>query len=159
MAISPNTNFAVGQVLTSTQANQFPRGIMAIATSTTSDTNITSTETVQLTASTFTAVANRYYRITYFEPQALPAAGIPNFIQCKIRLTNTSGTCFATGSNTADTNQNPAVGASITVVTAQTLTAGSVVIVATAVVNGGTGSCVRSGTQPAILLVEDMGPA
>lgn len=159
MAISPNTDFTTGQILTATNANQWPRGIVARAVSTTSDTNITSTESVQLTASSFTAVANRYYKITYFEPQALPAAGIPNYIYLKIRLTNTSGTCYATGGNTADTNTTPAVGASITIITTQTFSAGTVTIVGTAVVNGGTGTCARSSTQPATLIVEDIGPA
>ena len=159
MAINPNTNFTAGQVLTAAEQNRFPRGIVGQATSTTANTNITTTETVQMTASTFTAVANRYYRITYYEPFALPAAGIPNFIACKIRLTNASGTVFASGFNQADTNTSPAVGASITVVTIQTLTAGSTVIVATAVVSGGIGTCSRSATEPALLLVEDIGPA
>lgn len=159
MAIAPNDTFTSGQILTAAECNSFPFGIVAQATSTTSDTNITSTETVQLTASTFTAIANRYYKITYFEPQPFPSAGTPNYIQTKIRLTNTAGTCFATAIHQVDSNQNPAVSTSLTSVTIQTLTAGSTVIVATAVVNGGTGTCTRSATQPALLLVEDIGPA
>jgi hypothetical protein len=159
MAINPNTDFTAGQVLTAAEQNRFPRGIVAQASSTTSDTNITSTETVQLTSTTFTAVANRYYKITYYEPQALPSAGVPNYIYIQIRKTNTAGTLYARGMNTAETNTNPAVGDSITVTTIQTFTAGSTVIVATALVNGGTGSCIRQTGQPALLLVEDIGPA
>jgi hypothetical protein len=158
MAISPNVDFVSGAILTATQQNQFPRGIVAQATST-ANSSPTSTETVQLTATTFTAVANRYYKITYFEPQALSSAGVTNFIQLRIRLTDASGTNYATGLNQADTAQNPAVGASVTITTIQTFTAGSKVIVGTAVVNTGTGFCGRSATQPALLLVEDIGPA
>ena len=159
MAINPNTDFTAGQVLTAAEQNRFPRGIVAQASTTTSDTNITSTETVQLTASSFTAVANRYYKITYYEPQAIPAAGVPNFIQLRIRLTNTTGTNYATGLNQADTNTSPAVGASVTVTAITTLSAGSTTIVATALVNGGTGTNARGSGQPAFLIVEDIGPA
>ena len=159
MAINPNTDFSVGAVLTAAQQNRFPRGIVAQASTTTSDTNITSTESVQLTASSFTAVANRYYKITYYEPQAVPSAGIPNYIQLRIRLTNTTGTNYATGLNQADTNTNPAVGASVTVIAITTLSAGSTTIVATAMVNGGTGSNIRAAGQAAFLFVEDIGPA
>jgi hypothetical protein len=42
MAISPNDDFTAGQVLTATECNQFPRGVMARATSTTSYTMTTS---------------------------------------------------------------------------------------------------------------------
>ena len=67
MTISPNTQFSSGAVYTADQANRFPRGIMALATSTTSDSSVTAEE-VELGAISFTAVASRYYKITYFEP-------------------------------------------------------------------------------------------
>jgi hypothetical protein len=67
MAISPNVDFVSGAILTAAQQNQFPRGIMQRVASTSSATG-TNTETVTLTLPAFTAVANRYYRITYFEP-------------------------------------------------------------------------------------------
>ena len=64
MAISPNTNFTTGQVLTSDQANRFPRGIMAY--STISTTGLTTTMTDIGLSVTFTAVANRYYKYTFY---------------------------------------------------------------------------------------------
>ena len=60
MAIAPNTTFTT-QVLTSTQMNALPFGICALTTNTTSDSTITSEE-VQITGSSFTAIANRYYK-------------------------------------------------------------------------------------------------
>ena len=68
MAVTPNTTFTIGDVFTASQANRFPRGIMATpATSTTTDSTITTTEEVMLSY-TFTAVSGRMYLITYIEP-------------------------------------------------------------------------------------------
>jgi len=61
MAINPNTNFSAGAVLTSAQQNRFPRGVMAFTKATAS--GAINSEAVQITGSSFTAVANRYYKI------------------------------------------------------------------------------------------------
>jgi hypothetical protein len=82
MAISPNVDFTSGQVLTAAQQNQFPRGIVAQVSETANGTALP-TEQVTLTASTFTAVANRYYRITYFEPIAQNPGGAGSSITAK----------------------------------------------------------------------------
>jgi hypothetical protein len=60
MAISPNDDFTAGQVLTATECNQFPRGVMALATSTT-NYMLTTTSTVNATGMTvtFTAVVRQ----------------------------------------------------------------------------------------------------
>jgi hypothetical protein len=81
MAISPNDDFTAGQVLTATECNQFPRGVMAYAQSTTSDTTITAEET-QITSTAFLPVLNRYYRVTYFEPDIL---GGTTYVASKIK--------------------------------------------------------------------------
>ena len=60
MAITPNTTFTAS-VLTTTQMNNFPRGVMAVTTST--GNTITAGNLVGLSA-TFTAVANRNYKIS-----------------------------------------------------------------------------------------------
>jgi len=156
MAISPNTDFTTGQVLTSTQANQWPRGIMAQG-SASANSSISTTEAIQVTASTFTAVANRYYKITYYEPIATPAAGAGNYITLKIRLTNASGTIYQQG-------QYQATGATagsqpLNLVTIQTFSAGSIVLVGTAVVNSGAGACYRGADTTGRIIVEDLGPA
>ena len=156
MAISPNTNFSVGQVLTSTQANQFPRGIVAFADAT-SNLSFDNTETLSITASTFTAVANRYYRITYFEPQ-LPQVQNSNTVTQRIRLTNTSGTQL---SATVYTNTTAVANAtnSATLVYVGTFTAGSVVIIGSLRSPGAVVSATRSATMPAQIIIEDIGPA
>ena len=68
MAISPNDNFTAGQVLTATECNQFPRGVMALATSTTNYTLTTSTVIATGMTITFAADSTRMYKITYYEP-------------------------------------------------------------------------------------------
>ena len=157
MAINPNTDFVAGQILTAAQMNRFPRGIVAEASSTTTNSSITSTEAITITASTFTAVANRYYRITYIEPSAAPSTGVQNTIFTKIRLTNASGTTYGQGQYQQETNN--ATNCTITIVALATFSAGSVVVVGTAVVNGGTGNLARSASAIARIIVEDVGPA
>jgi hypothetical protein len=157
MAINPNTDFVSGAILTAEQQNRFPRGIVAQALSTTANNSITSTEAVTITASTFTAVANRYYRIIYTEPAAAPSTGVQNSIVLKIRLTNATGTVYAQGQYQQETNN--ATNNTITIVGLATFTAVPVVVVGTAQVNGGTGNLSRSSEAIARIIVEDIGPA
>ena len=152
MAISPNDDFTAGQVLTSTECNQFPRGIMAFAQSTANDATITAEE-IQLTASTFTAVASRYYRITYYEPQVTVAVGA--FVTSRIRLTNLAGTQYQSGF-IENINADFLL---MNTVWVGTLTAGSTVIIASLQSSSGTATATRSATQPAQITVEDIGPA
>jgi hypothetical protein len=66
MAVSPNTDFTTGQVLTAAQQNNFPRGVMGYAKSTADSTSISTTQAdVPGMSVTFTAVANRLYRATF----------------------------------------------------------------------------------------------
>lgn len=155
MAINPNTNFTAGAVLTADQQNRFPRGVVAYVQSTTSTTF--AGETVQLTTSAFTAVANRYYRVTYYEPSVQTPAGATNYTFAYIRLTNISGTQLRYG-------QLQASGASqvanvLNVSGVMTFSAGSTVLVATLTANTGTQNAFRSATSVGYLLVEDIGPA
>jgi hypothetical protein len=156
MAINPNTDFSSGAILTAAQQNRFPRGVMARNEVTTTDSTIT-TEEIQITGSSFTAVANRYYRITYYEPQiGLPAtAGV--FSIARIRLTNLAGTQLQLGivQNAPATSTNY----SQPTVWVGTLTAGSTVIVGSLACSSGTATATRSATAPAQLTVEDIGPA
>jgi hypothetical protein len=151
MAINPNTDFSSGSVYTADQANRFPRGVMARNTATATDASITAEE-VQITGSSFTAVANRYYKITYFEPNPNGGTG---YFAFRIRQTNLAGTVLNTAYQT--------VGAGIErqshLVWVGTFSAGTVNVVATAQQTAGTGSLVRSSTVVAYLLVEDIGPA
>ena len=149
--------FTSGAILTAAQMNALPFGIVAQASSTTSVTGITSSEIVTLTASTFTAIANRYYRITYIEPSAEPPNMIGGVITAKIRLTNATGTTL--GSGLFQIGTAGLTDTSICVVALATFSAGSVVVVGTGAVNAATGNYYRSATQAARIIVEDVGPA
>jgi len=153
MAISPNDNFSPGQILTATECNQFPRGVMAYNEVTATDSTITAEE-VQITGSSFTALANRYYRVTYFEPNLL--GSVAGTFQLRLRLTNLTGTLQQVSNVTMVTVGNAGAGICSTVVT---LTAGTQNFVATAQASAGTGTATRSATLKAWLLVEDIGPA
>jgi hypothetical protein len=156
MAISPNTDFTTGQVLTSTQANQWPRGIMAIGTNSTSGT-ATTTESQVMTTGSFVAVANRYYRISYFEPIVCKPPVDEASTYIRIRLTNTSGVELQFGQNQSAGTGNSAIALNISIV--RTLTAGTTVIAATCGTSTGSASLFRSASAPAVLVVEDIGPA
>ena len=58
---NPNTNFSAGAVYTADQANRFPRGVMAVTTST---SNVLAFGLLSGLSTNFTAVANRLYKIS-----------------------------------------------------------------------------------------------
>jgi hypothetical protein len=154
MAVNPNTNFTTGAVYTADQANRFPRGVMAY-TQSTSNVLAISTETVAITGGSFTAEANRYYKVTYFEPDpnSITSTG---YWGLTIRLTNISGAQKMIGySNYVGAGTN-LLG---NVVWVGTLSAGTTNFVGTALTNLGTMRLDRSSLAPAFLLVEDIGPA
>ena len=158
MAISPNDDFTAGQVLTSTECNNWPRGVMARAVSTTSYT-LTTSETIATGMTvTFTAVADRYYRITYFEPQAQTATALSN-TTATIRQTNAAGTVL---NSTVFQNESGLQDQSgMICVSTNTFTAGSITVVGCAkcTFTTGTPQMVRSANVIALLLVEDIGPS
>jgi len=155
MAISPNDDFTAGQILTAVECNQFPRGIMAINTATSTDTTVT-VEEVQITGSSFTAVANRNYRISYFEPYlASPSSAV---FTMRIRQTNLAGTEL-NYVNVGNTFANLFFGVGGICQAVTTFTAGSVNVVATLTCSAGTGQAGRSATGYGFLLVEDIGTA
>jgi len=148
MAINPNTDFSSGAVLTAAQQNRFPRGVMSYTSVTTSDTTITAEET-QITGATFTAVASRYYKVTYYEPDLYNAT---TYMYGKIK----NG---ATVLNTAYHTVGAGNERQLVTMWVGTLTAGSVTLTATLQSASGTGQAVRSSNVFAFLLVEDIGPA
>jgi len=159
MAISPNDNFTAGQVLTATECNQFPRGVMALATSTTNYT-LTATDVIATGMTvTFTAVVNRYYRVTYYEAQVQTPTAVSSFVNLSIKDTNAAGTTLNYGRlQTSAALQ--IIGNVNTVAVISYATAGSKIVVGTASVNVTTGAPTlqRAATYPAFLLVEDIGP-
>ena len=148
MAISPNDDFTAGQVLTATECNNFPRGVMQFIQHV-ANVGFT-TETTILAATAFTAVANRYYRITFFEPSLANTTIGTTTLKIKQGATILQQGIVA---NVAATT-----GYAGTISTVETFTAGPVTITATAQ-SSATGSAQASATQPGYLLIEDIGPA
>jgi hypothetical protein len=147
---NPNVNFATGATFSSNQANRWPRGVMAFNTATTTDATITGEE-VQIIGSSFTAVANRYYKVTYFEPNPTGGTGYFGF---RIRQTNLAGTVLNLAYQTAGVG----IERQSHMIWVGTFSAGTVNVVATATQTAGTGTLARSSTVVAYLLVEDIGP-
>jgi len=160
MAITPNTTFVTGDVFTAQQANNFPRGIMATATSTTAYTLTTSYAIATGMTVTFTALANRNYRITYIEPQAGTPSVSGGYSASQIKITNASGTQLQQG--LVQTGSAVTVNGVLALTYVGTLTAGSITIVGCGITSSTTGAPAfarSAGTAVAQLTVEDIGTA
>jgi len=151
MTVSPNTDFISGAVLTAAEMNKLPRGLMAdVVTSSTTDSSVTAEE-VMLTV-TWTAVANRNYRIVYIEPAL---SGTSN-TSATFRLR--SGTVTGTVLNsTVVAISSTLLSFSGFVESIGSIGAGSQTVVATLQYSAGTGTATRSATRVAMLYVEDVG--
>lgn len=148
-----NTDFTAGQVLSSTAANNWPRGLVS-ATNVTATSAQVSAETLRITSPSFTAVANRYYRISYYEPACQFVSGTVNGFDLKIRLTNITGTQYQLANpKIASAGANAAFCSIVT-----TLSAGATVFVATfQPTGGGVGQCYGAANAVAQLIIEDIG--
>ena len=151
MAISPNTNFTTGQVLTATNANQWPRGIRAFG-SRNSTIGLTTTLSDIGISVTFTAEANRYYKYTFF---AYAVNG---------SVANTLAFYMTDPSNTNLYVSNVYVPGGafypFVIMTAiRTETAGSVTRKMRGSTSSGSGTLYADAVNISYLLVEDMGPA
>ena len=160
MAINPNVDFTAGSVLLQSQQNRFPRGVMARAVSQTPYVLTLNPSLAIATGMTvtFTAVANRYYKITYYEPQVQTPTVLGNS-QAYLKQSTFSGTILGNGVVINETVSQDQAG--VMICKTMTFTAGSVTLVGT----GGTSSLtgaptfVRDAIREALLLVEDIGPA
>ena len=153
MAIAPNTTFVSGAILTAAQQNAFGFSTCQYVSSTTTAATIT-TITTTLTLSSFTFLANRNYKITYFEPVMFCTSGSG---EATLTIKNTTAvTTIATSATTVNVT-NSAAGI-LQFVT--TFSAGAAVLSASLTYTG-TGSLTasRSATRTAFLLLEDIGPA
>lgn len=151
MAVNPNTDFTSGATFSSNQANRFPRGIVAYNANSATDSTIT-VEEQEIAPVTFTAVANRLYRLSYFEPGF--GGTVASAMTMRIRQTNITGTVLGT-SNVYNSVVQQQSGMLLTYAT---FAAGSVTVLATLQCSAGTGSANRSSTAFAVLSVEDCGP-
>ena len=151
MAIAPNTTFTSGQILTAAQQNAFGFSTMQLQTKTTSDSPITTIAT-QITLSNFTAIANRNYKITYFEPVLFCSSGVGEATMTIKNGATTIAVSIAAVSTSVSGQGNQ--------IFITTFTAGTVSLTAS-LTYGGVGSLTasRSATRQAFLLVEDIGPA
>lgn len=148
MAINPNTNFTAGAVLTADQQNRFPRGVMALTART---TNVNFGSETTIVSATFTAVASRNYKITWFEPK-VSNSGTNGYSVCTIK--NNTTTIW-----TANLQQAVALAGYIgEFVYIGTFSAGSVTINCT-MISTNTGTAGASATERGFLCIEDIGPA
>ena len=66
MAVNPNTDFSAGAILTASQQNRFPRGVMGYVVYNSGNISVgTGIADVTGASVTFTAVANRAYKVTF----------------------------------------------------------------------------------------------
>jgi hypothetical protein len=150
---SPNTTFTAGQILTAQQVNDLPFGHIGQASSTSLSQTVTTLTDITGMSVTFTAVANRLYRIE----------GV-------VRLRTTEGTNVAalfirTGSTSLQSNlinlqiSNQLYTANIFYVS--TFTAGSVTVKLSAQRATGSGTLTASSASdgPATIVVTDIGLA
>ena len=146
----PNTTFSSGAILTAAQMNNVPRGLMAApATSTTSDTTIT-TEEIMLTY-TFSQVSGRSYLLQYFEPSLNGTAA--GTITARI-TTGVAGTPY----NSSTSALAILVSNTALVTTVYTSgTSGSLTIYATLAASSGTATATRSATRFPQLYAVDIG--
>jgi hypothetical protein len=159
MAVSPNVDFVSGAILTASQQNKFGRGIVGIAQMSANYTLTTSA--VALTTVTWTAVANRYYRVTYFEPEAQTSTVSASTTTVQIRAGATAaGAELSSGVITTSAAVKVQGAITVSYIT-DTYTAGSQTVNAAARASSTTGTplLVRSATSRAFLLVEDLGPS
>lgn len=131
-----------------------PRGIMAYTSSTTSDASVT-TEEVEYTL-TWTAVANRYYKITVFEPDTGISGAGAGTCFWRLRQTNISGTILQSAYNWIPSSSVDTVSQ---IVYIGTFSAGSQTVVATAAATGSVTIQLNRGTgKIGFAMVEDIGP-
>ena len=149
MAIAPNTTFVSGAVLTAAQQNAFGFSTVAL---TTLSTNYAPTTVISDAASvTFTAIANRNYRYSFYVPGADSSA----VTLLTLSLTNSANVAV---NNCVETLRGAGVLSMFNFVTIRTETAGSITRKIRGVVSTGNGS-MFSATSVGYFLVEDIGPA
>ena len=130
-------------------------GLVSV-TNVTSTSSAVSVETVRITSPSFTAIANRYYRISYYEPAIQYISGTVAQIDARIRITSLVGTAYQLSNpRIGSVGNNPAFTSIVT-----TLTAGATVFVGTfQPTGGGTVQCYSAATAVAQLIIEDIGAA
>ena len=155
MAISPNDTFTSGQILTAQECNNFPFGVVGVTISTTLlQAGVTSEVDLTGMSVTFTAIANRYYKVSaymYAFPTVTNASATVNIKQGATTIQSILTNAGVLG-----------VGSTVNGYVIKTFTAGSTTLkLSGATTAGSTGSMTFNGgaTVPVSILVEDIGPA
>jgi hypothetical protein len=158
MAIAPNTTFVANTVLTAAQQNAFGFSTVALATATANYALTTSIATSGLSV-TFTAIANRNYKISWYEAQCQITNIASGVTTMQLRVTNAAGTLLQ---NTFAKNASTISGTiQVLCMYVGTFSAGSTTIVGCASTTSlsDAPALSRQATAPAFLLVEDIGPS
>ena len=151
-ATSGSSSGESSSVNISTKPWNMPWGQIAQVTATSTDNTITTEET-QLTL-TFTAVAGRRYRITYWEPEVICNTN-NTYVLMRIRKDNSTGTLYQYGIIGTYNNAAYTQGHCIYV---GDWTAGSLTLVGTLTASAGTATAGRSSTEIARMWADDIGP-
>ena len=155
MAISPNTTFVSGAILTAAQQNAFGFSTVAMTKTTTmSQSGVTTAVDLTGATVTWTALANRNYKVTWQTYATCTVANSPGTVNL-----NEGATIL----QYATTNLvSSGAGATINGLYIGTFSAGSHTLKLVGSLGaGGTGSVFFQSvaTLPTFLLVEDIGPA
>jgi hypothetical protein len=150
MAVSPNDDFSSGQILTAQECNNFPRGVMGYMTSSTNPTVTTSVADVTGVTVTWTAVANRLYRITF---EGFVGCGSSS--QNQFFFTDSSNTVQDSWIHDIDAGEFNA----IVLQQILTTTSGSKTVKLRAQTSAGTMTFYGTSGRQFSMVVEDLGPA
>jgi len=148
---TPAPLVSTGDVLTATNFNYLPRGIIGVATKTADQTGISSVADVTSLTLTWTATSSRYYRTTvFFNAQQNASIGTP-----QIYITDGSGTVKTKVLSVQNTGDYW----SSVVTLVETGLSGSTTRKVQALTNAGTLSILGNSTYPSLILIEDIGAA
>ena len=141
-------------IVPATAGGTSSRGYVA---NTTSQTGVTTEVALTSMTITFTAIANRLYRLSYFEPNIDRTGGVGTgyYFASRFRLTNTAGTQLAIAYRQLSGTNAEAANMEATISPA----AGSTVVIVSGQSENGTMNLNRSSTSPASFSIQDIGPA
>ena len=153
MAITPNSTFSVGAVLTAQQQNNFPRGVMGAVQSTSGNFTVTTAfQDVTGMSVTFTAVAGRTYKFN------VQASALKNTSESFIYLAVTN----AADGVVAGAYASAAPGEYANLSFSNFITgvsAGSITFKLRTITGAATATLIRSGSDYLSFWIEDIGTA
>lgn len=152
MAITPNTTFTAGDVLTADEMNRLPWGIVAYAEKTASQTGITTAADVTSLTATWTAISSRYYRTTIYCAELFQNTSNS---QGRFFVTDLSRVQKQVGFNFMLATQIGSIAISVI----ETGLSGSITRKLRASTDAGSLTINASATSPAYIVVEDLGQA